>query len=760
MSIFTAYGQPYTSTDAYIAATSALTQRASSFPNGLNGNEVVDPLLFSLGQSAAPSRFQINFLRAYSEMPWLRACCHLIARSIASTQWYLYQRIRSPRRRTRTAAHISWAPTQRAAYYAKAVAQQEYERVDEHELLDVMDYGNSVLPGLSVKLLTQVYMDLVGEAFLMLLPNEQGAIEELWPLPPHWVRELPDAYHPTYKVQFDTYRAGNREAEIPKDLIIHLRDPDPYRPYQRGKGAASAVSDQVEVHEFGTQYMRTFFYNDATPSMLVTGGGLTSKNMTSLAAEWRAKHQGVLNAFKILWLDRDVTVTKLQNDIGTLNLGPLLDQQRDTIVQVFGVAPELLGILTNSNRATIDASDLHFAKYCLTPRLEFARICYQRWLVPLFGDDLYIEYESPIPDDKEYRLKVYRTAPNAFTFNEHRALAGDDPWDDGDRPYEPVQKIPVQAATTNTASLEVVPAAKDFTALPAPAYVRRASTAEALAGIADRLEPQYRETFIESLRIARAAINQHGLLAALEQGALADVYAILPFQVWQDALDPLLRYFTEGVSRAGSVASHELAQQGVSAMLQTDAAFVREAIEDYHTMLIRQLTATTEDGIQAIIRAGKEAGVTLEVIVAQIQERFGLTAEHAYSVSLFEQQLRDDGIGEDEIQRRVQRYADSLVRLRGENIGKTESITSVNTGQDLLWRQAMRDGVLEQDAWRKAWTVSIDERLCPICEPVPYLAANKDVPIDGQFLMGDGSYRSLPPAHARCRCLLALVKKE
>lgn len=65
-----------------------------------------------------------------------------------------------------------------------------------------------------------------------------------------------------------------------------------------------------------------------------------------------------------------------------------------------------------------------------------------------------------------------------------------------------------------------------------------------------------------------------------------------------------------------------------------------------------------------------------------------------------------------------------------------------------LWRQARARGFLGFDA-KKRWTVTADDRLCPICAPMQGI----EVPLDAAFPGGVQG----PPRHPQCRCALVLV---
>ena len=89
--------------------------------------------------------------------------------------------------------------------------------------------------------------------------------------------------------------------------------------------------------------------------------------------------------------------------------------ERDAIVQTFGVPPEMLGILQNSNRATIEAADHLFSRWVLLPRLEAFRDVLQKQLVPQFDEKLILTYQNPIPEDRDFKLSVMQSAYWAFS---------------------------------------------------------------------------------------------------------------------------------------------------------------------------------------------------------------------------------------------------------------------------------------------------------------------------------------------------------
>jgi hypothetical protein len=91
------------------------------------------------------------------------------------------------------------------------------------------------------------------------------------------------------------------------------------------------------------------------------------------------------------------------------------------------VPPEIAGILDSSNRSTVDASHYIMQKYAVVPRLEVLRRAMQKQLVPEFDDKLIIEYDNPVPGDKEYELSVVKAFPHIVDVDELRGMIDREP---------------------------------------------------------------------------------------------------------------------------------------------------------------------------------------------------------------------------------------------------------------------------------------------------------------------------------------------
>lgn len=380
-----------------------------------------------------PARTIKNHLDSYSTMPWLRTCASKVAYGVATAEWKLYVRqskvdgklkvVRDFKAQRKTG--------QKRRDHIKSLRNGgELREIEDHPLLDFLNEGNTMFKGFSVKKLTQVSLDLVGEAFLIKERNPLGAPVRSWPLPAHWVVDMPTPANRFYRVSFRSF-----QGDIPDTEVLHLRDPNPTHPYGRGSGIAQSLSDELETDEYASKHLKAFFYNRARPDFIVypkadgMSSGLKREEVLRIEKDWTDKNQGFWRAFRPYFMTREVGIHQFDQNFQQMQLIELLKHERDVIIQVFGFPPELFGILESSNRATIEAAEMLFARWCVEPRLEFLRSELQACLVPEYDERLILDYESPVEEDKEFALKAMQAQPATVRVNEWRELQDLDPID-------------------------------------------------------------------------------------------------------------------------------------------------------------------------------------------------------------------------------------------------------------------------------------------------------------------------------------------
>lgn len=378
------------------------------------------------GRGDPPPRGTRDLLRAYTTMPWLRAVNNKVSHAVASTPWVLYARERNRRPLRDITLQSCGDRLTRDLLLDRAKAVDELRPILDHPFLDAMNGGNSYLTGLALRKLLQTHLDLVGEAFWIKERNAMGAPIAYWPVPPSWVTATPTPQAPWYVVSFRAW-----QGMIPDSEMLWIVDPDPEQPYGRGSGIARSLGDELETDEYAAKHTKAWFYNRARPDLIITAEGLRQADTQRLEQDWLNKTQGFWRAFKPYFMNKKVDVTQISQTFENMQLVPLRQFERDTIIQVYGVPPETMGILNASNRSTIEAADAIFSRYVLLPRLEFLRAVFQQRLAPEYDDRLIVDYIAPVIEDKEFKLAAAKTAPWTLTADEWREFQGRPPLANG-----------------------------------------------------------------------------------------------------------------------------------------------------------------------------------------------------------------------------------------------------------------------------------------------------------------------------------------
>lgn len=347
-----------------------------------------------------PAKGTENWLELFGKSPRLDPA-HKIAEDVASAEWALY----------------------------KVDKKGEYEEIDEHPLKLLFKRPNPETTWYNLLYMTEAYLLLRGEAFWILEANGLGAPSEVWICPPHWVQETPTIAKPFFIVQ--TQDGGRME--VPKEHMVYFKEPNLANPYGRGQGRAQGIEDEIETDEYMAKWSKRFFFNDAKPPFLITAPGANQTEAKRFEESWMEKYGGMNNAHKpgvLPWEAKIIELAKSQKDMDFVESRKFL---RDLTNQHFRVPPELMGIIENSNRATIDAADYIYRSSVLINRLRMIQDTINMQLSYRYGEDLCFEFINVIPEDKEFNLKLANEGISRGTMklDEWRTTNNQDPLEGG-----------------------------------------------------------------------------------------------------------------------------------------------------------------------------------------------------------------------------------------------------------------------------------------------------------------------------------------
>ena len=227
------------------------------------------------------------------------------------------------------------------------------------------------------------------------------------------------------------FRWGDSTIVYPASQVIVDTDLDLKSPYFGGRGKAEAIKDEVETDEYVQKYIKYFYLNSARPDLFITaekGEDMSETDVARLESKWLSKFQGVNNAHKPVFLNWAANIVSVETNHKDMELLETRRFYRDTTIQHFGVPPEIMGIIENSNRATVIAAEHIYAKQVRLPLLQHIETLINSKIIPIYRDSQSIsfEFENIIPDDIELQMTILDSGikNKAITINEWRTALG------------------------------------------------------------------------------------------------------------------------------------------------------------------------------------------------------------------------------------------------------------------------------------------------------------------------------------------------
>jgi phage portal protein BeeE len=658
----------------------------------------------------------------------------------------------------RQLAYMNYAD--RKAEISRLRAAGELIEVEDNPIIDALYASGQAFTGYTSRELTQKWIDLVGEAFWIKERGAGGIPTSFTPVTPTWVANTPTKSKPFFEIQVPSGSAKPKEVK-PEDMIWFYH-PNPADPYARGSGMGVTLADELETDEYAAKFMKQFFYNSARPDFLISSNELKKEDTTRLEKRWLDKLRGFRQSFLPMFMNRKIEVHTLGTDYSHLEMLGLRKHQRDSVIQVYGVPPEVLGIVEASNRATSEVAEYLYARWVLIPRLEFLRQTLQHQLVPDYDSMLILDYDSPVAQDKERTLKVAALSPWSIMLDEWREMQGKLPLPDGKgqifmKPlnYEAVtledlgnppsqqgdDSVPDDQDPANEPDDEPVEEAIRFS-WP-ELLVNTISRQRVTPKIGTRLEQiksKLREAIVEIQDEARKRADE--IEALLEDGMAASaVVTILDKSATDRAMDPLIAKLTSVY-----VLAAEQAKANLALFVSSED---EEKINDLEPLYeLMGAKATVEGSIMAAIDA-------------TLVKAAGLSEDDSDENRTY---ILIDGVGilEDDVEEFIENAGEgdavvALVDRFVDDVADHAISHMCNRAQEALWSEAVRSGIIDPKKVSRIWIARRGCRSCSECSGLD----GTPVSIGMAWNLPKGGTVVTPTeSHPECHCTEQLVRKE
>lgn len=399
------------------------------------------------------------------------------AMAVASLPWRLF-RVRAPGSAQPAAPRrVRDSITAKAAASASVHAADELEELTSHPLLDLLagpsagsaweksnDPAPERLGGWSLWYMTGVMLDVFGACYWRIIPGRLGLPAEIRLLPTQMVQTLRDD-HMRVRAYLYTPPMSEKHAvqiEIDASEVLSFRFPaveDPWggrqSPLRSAYGAATLA---VKYNDF----QNSLFENRARIDGTFIPKEVISPEEAERAEQiWNQKFARTGNGRVRVATQAGtfVPTSYAPQDLGELKIS---QDALKRVCDAFGLPEALLS--KDATYANMQSSLHLHALQAVKPRVELIEAELNRRLVPIYGADLVLAADNPVPAEEAVNIQRAQIALTAgvITPNEARAALGFDRLES-----EGADQLPRQAAAAADAVTDAgVEAPVDF---PSPA---------------------------------------------------------------------------------------------------------------------------------------------------------------------------------------------------------------------------------------------------------------------------------------------------
>lgn len=607
----------------------------------------------------------------------------------------------------------------------------------EHELLNLLAAVNDFTTQFELFEATESHLDLCGNAF-WLLDGVKGLADKptaIYPLNPKYI-EIKKGSSLNLIEQYKYTVSGFSKTFQPYE-ILHFREFNPNDPYD-GLGILESIAHWVDADNYATEWNRSFFLNAARPdATLEHEGDLDADQMNFLRSSFEDAYKGIEKAHKAIILPKGVKFSPVGWNQKEMDFVEMQRMTRDKILSGFRVPKTILGLTEDVNRANAEASNYVFALRVVKPQMERIVGYLNEFLAPRYGDDIFLSFVDPVPENKELEITEYEKALAGQAYasvNEIREKQGLPPIDGGDEVMTnftfqplggPAEKSKLKMRIKNhgrrTANGKIKEAGKiigkeaamlvkdanekEWEAAWKRFVVRVEPYRKALADRVKKFNSGQQERVIERLEGKKREIDFENLFNKDEEVAILI-----------DGVTPLLRDLFQ---KEGNEALQSI---GINEAFEASRERVARVLKKAISLMAKSYNETTLDELEETLQEGLKDGESLPELAGRVREIYEFSA-----------------------------------KARAEQVAKTESFRVANSATKEAWKQS---GVVKTLRWYTA----LDERVCEFCDPLngKIIEISENWFDKGDSLAGkEGGKMEIdyadvgsPPLHPDCRCYI------
>jgi HK97 family phage portal protein len=633
----------------------------------------------------------------------------------------------------------------------------ENVELPEHELLDLLYGVNDYQTGVEFKHILAGHLELVGNFYGLMLgqsgqpvKNAKEKPTQLHILNPGSVKVIKDKSQFPWRLSRYDYTLEGSIYHFAPYQILHIKFPNPNDNFE-GIGTLQAVAEWVDLDHYVVDHNRKFFLRGARKSGVIETEMTGEDQLETLSKSWNEKHSGTQNAWGTPVLPKGVHFVDDKMAIKDMDFKNLCDEAFQHLAMCFRVSHTILGTAeSDTNRATAETADYVFAKRTIKPKMTLICSYINEFLTPRFGEDIYVGFDDPTPEDKNFRIQEMQATVGSqpvLSANEARErYIGEGPVKGGDSVMVGASMMPLGS-----------PQPKDDNENPAPGKSavkyhksRYARNAEVRQSMAKSLGDAAAKIFakIKNKKITEMSADELQVVIKKRDGRVDDNMEIVANAI---------RKLNKGQKKEVL----ENLKSKVKAVNFEDIFNFKKwlgATIDVMTPLMKEIGRTE----------GRLAGEMLDKpgIDVIANDTYANALKHAINLfstsyqqttlDALKQQLEEGtkvGEGIVDLTKRVQTIYDWSDTARAEKVARTEVFRVSNSANKEAWKQS--------GAKKLEWFTSKKDNVCELCQEMD----GKIIDINDNFFDKGDTFSAgdetmtfgyddvgAPPLHPACGC--------
>ena len=340
--------------------------------------------------------------------------------------------------------------------------------IDDSPLLDLLQRPNPTMSQSEYFQKVISYLLISGNSYMLRVGTDNGMPAELYCLRPDRIEIktnkngfMPLSYH--YVVDGQVKARYDIDQITGQSEVKQIKFFNPVDDYL-GQSPIMPAAGDIDQHNLGGKHNTHLLINGARPSGAVVYKPrdevgamtmLTDSQREQLRQDLAARFNGTNNTGRTMILEGDFDYKEMGLSPKDMDFANMKSMSAKDIALVFGVPAQLIGASDTQTYNNMAEARLALYEETIIPLLRHIESDLNEWLVPLFGEDLTLQYDiDSIPAISERRRLVTDNILRAvnegvLTRNEARERLGLEPISGGDEVYIPSNLFPLGSPVPN-----------------------------------------------------------------------------------------------------------------------------------------------------------------------------------------------------------------------------------------------------------------------------------------------------------------------